>query len=219
VGKTFGAEELGKHFGVETFYTQFRADTKREEVFGPLSMTKLQQDVYEHVTQGYLPEAVDRRARRVRGRRPLHAPAPQRAQRAWFVNGGVRTTIPLVTAIGTTNVWLDAEELAALMDRFAQRIVVEPVKTSNGFKKILKGQLERDAGTKRAKKLTVIGADELRVLRAGSQDVQASTRTSSTWSTTCARARRARTSRCRRAAGARASSWRRRTRSSTAVTS
>lgn len=165
VGKTFGAEEAGKHFGIETFYTQFRADTKREEVFGPLSMTKLQQDLYEHVTQGYLPEAalavLDEFGDAGRFTRQLLNALNER----WFVNGGVRTTIPLITAIGTTNVWLDAEELSALMDRFAQRIVVEPVRTSRGFKKILKGQLDRDAGIKRKRKLTIIGSEDLVVLR------------------------------------------------------
>src|SRR3954468_22469579 len=45
VGKTFGTEVWGQHFGVTTFYVQFRNDTKREEVFGPLSMQALQQDL------------------------------------------------------------------------------------------------------------------------------------------------------------------------------
>jgi MoxR-like ATPase len=165
VGKTFGAEELGKHFGVETYYAQFRPDTKREEVFGPLSMTKLQQDIYEHATKGYLPEAwiavLDEFGDAGRFTRQLLNALHER----WFVNGGVRGTIPLVTAIGTTNVFLDSEETAALMDRFAQRITVEPVKTSRGFKKILKGQLEREAGLTAKRTLTVIAPEELMVAR------------------------------------------------------
>jgi MoxR-like ATPase len=56
----------------------------------------------------------------------------------------VLVEIPLVTAVGTTNFWMDEPELDALFDRFAQRLKVEPVKTSRGFLKILDGQLERD---------------------------------------------------------------------------
>jgi MoxR-like ATPase len=144
VGKTFGAERLGKHFGVETFYTQFRPDMKREEVFGPLSMQGLQLDVYEHVTKGYLPEAVVANLDEIKdGMRFNRQLLPVLNERR-FVNGGRLVEIPLVTAVGTTNFWMDEPELDALFDRFAQRLKVEPVKTSRGFLKILDGQLERD---------------------------------------------------------------------------
>jgi MoxR-like ATPase len=154
VGKTFGSEEWAKRFGIETFYVQFRNDTKREEVFGPLSMTALQKDLYQHVTKGYLPEAqlavLDEFKDAGRFTRQLLNVLNER----WFVNAGVRTTVPLITAVGATNFWIEETELEALFDRFAQRMVQEPVKTSRGFKKILKGQLGRDAGAK--SKLTVV---------------------------------------------------------------
>lgn len=171
VGKTFGSEIMGKHFGVETFYTQFRNDTKREEVFGPLSMQALQADVYEHVTRGYLPEAVIANLDEFKDAGRFTRQLLNILNERWFVNGGKRLSVPLVTAIGTTNFWIEEQELDALFDRFAQRIVQEPVKTSRGFKKILKGQLARDAdeanGIKREAKYTVVSPEHLGVVIAG----------------------------------------------------
>jgi MoxR-like ATPase len=159
VGKTFGTEVWGQHFGVTTFYVQFRNDTKREEVFGPLSMQALQQDLYQHVTRGYLPEAhlavLDEFKDAGRFTRQLLNILNER----WFVNGGVRTVTPLISAIGATNFWIEEQELEALFDRFAQRMVQEGVKTSRGFKKILNGQLARGAGAK--PKLTIVTAEQL----------------------------------------------------------
>lgn len=172
VGKTFGAEITAQHFGVESFYAQFRNDTKREEIFGPLSMTALQRDEYRHNTQGYLPEAwiavLDEFGDAGRFTRQLLNALNER----WFVNGGVRGLIPLKTAIGTTNVWLDDTALEALMDRFAQRLEQKGVQTSTGFKKILKGQIERDAnaalGIVKESSYTVIDPDQLHaIIRAG----------------------------------------------------
>lgn len=159
VGKTFGAEVAGNHFGVETLYVQFRNDTKREEVFGPLSMRALQDDRYVHVTKGYLPEAVLANLDEFKDAGRFTRQLLNVLNERWFVNGGVRIKVPLVTAIGTTNFWIEEQELEALFDRFAQRIVQEPVKTSRGFKKILKGQLKRDTGAQ--PNLTVVTAEQL----------------------------------------------------------
>lgn len=168
VGKTFGSEIMGKHFDVQTFYTQFRNDTKREEVFGPLSMQALQADVYEHVTKGYLPEAVIANLDEFKDAGRFTRQLLNILNERWFVNGGVRMRVPLLTCFGTTNFWIDEQELDALFDRFAQRIVVEPVKTSRGFKKILKGQLARDLheakGISREAKYTVITPEQLAVV-------------------------------------------------------
>lgn len=163
VGKTFAGEVLAKHFDTEQFYIQFRTDTKREEVFGPLSMTALQRDEYVHVTQDYLPTArlaaLDEFKDGGRFLRQLLNILNER----WFKNGAKRITVPLISAIGATNFWVEEPELEALFDRLAQRIVQEPVKTSRGFKKILKGQLDRDAGAK-PKSLTIVTFEQLEAI-------------------------------------------------------
>jgi MoxR-like ATPase len=159
VGKTFGSEIAAKHLDTETFYIQFRNDTKREEVFGPLSMTALQRDEYVHVIQDYMATArlavLDEFKDGGRFLRQLLNILNER----WFKNGAVRIDVPLVSAIGATNFWVEEAELEALFDRLAQRIVQEPVKTSTGFKKILRGQLGRDAGA--TKQLTIVTAPQL----------------------------------------------------------
>lgn len=150
VGKTFGSEVVAEHFGVETFYIQFRNDTKREEVFGPLSMRALQNDEYEHVTAGYLPEAelalLDEFKDAGRFTRQLLNILNERR----FKNGRRVTQTPLRAAVGTSNFWIEEQELEALFDRFAQRLMQEAVRTSRGFRKVLKGQLARDRGAQRS---------------------------------------------------------------------
>jgi MoxR-like ATPase len=169
VGKTFGTEVMARHFGTDPFYIQFRNDTKREEVFGPLSMTALQQDRYEHVTTGYLPEALIATLDEFKDAGRFTRQLLNILNERWFVNGGVRINVPLISAVGATNFWIEEEELAALFDRFAQRMEQTGVSTSRGFKKILKGQLGRGndlaGGKDRTKKLTVVTMEQLAAVR------------------------------------------------------
>jgi MoxR-like ATPase len=169
VGKTYGTEVMGRHFNTTPFYIQFRADTNRQEVFGPLSVRELQNDRYLHHTSGYLPEALLATLDEFKDAGKFTRQLLNILNERWFVNGGVRMNVPLISAVGATNFWIEEEELAALFDRFAQRIVQEAVGTSRGFKKILKGQLGRAndlaAGKDRTKKFTIVTMDQLAAVR------------------------------------------------------
>lgn len=167
VGKTFGVERLSKHFDLPYFYVQFRQDTKREEVFGPLKVSRLAHDEYIHATDDHLPAVELANLDEFKDAGKFTRQLLNILNERWFRDSAGRRTVPLRTAIGTTNFWIEETELEALFDRFAQRIVVEPVKTSRGFKKVLKGQLAREveaataATGKSAKKLTVVTRAEL----------------------------------------------------------
>lgn len=156
-GKTFSVEEWSRHLDYRFFYTQCRTDMKREELFGPLSMTALQNDRYEHVIDGFLPWAQIAALDEIADARAFLRQLLNILNERWFVNGGKRTTVDLKAVFGMTNFWLEDASLAALFDRFAQRMVQEPVKTSAGFKKVINGQLARSAGAVTHR--TVVTAD------------------------------------------------------------
>jgi MoxR-like ATPase len=156
-GKTFGVTEWSKHLDYRYFYTQCRTDMKREELFGPLSMTALQNDRYEHVTDGFMPWAQVAALDEIADARAFLRQLLNILNERWFVNGGKRVTVDLKAVYGMTNFWLEDQALAALFDRFAQRLVQEPVKTSAGFKKVIRGQLDRSAGATVTR--TIVTAD------------------------------------------------------------
>jgi hypothetical protein len=133
-----------------------------------------------HEARGGLRPAVDDRpaARRVRARHPgLHADRRLAVldefkdggrflrqllnilNERWFKNGGGAHRRPARERDRRDELLGRGAELEALFDRLAQRIVQEPVKTSTGFKKILRGQLGRDAGA--TKQLTIVTAPQL----------------------------------------------------------
>lgn len=142
-GKTYAAEAMRDHFpDLSFFYTQFRPDMRREEVFGPLSMSALQQDRYEHQTAGYMPTAevfigdefVD--AGRFT-RQLLNA-----LNEGWFVNGNRRERIPLMSGIFLTNFWIEQKELEALFDRLASRIIQDHIEAKPDWRRVLELQID-----------------------------------------------------------------------------
>jgi MoxR-like ATPase len=99
--------------------------TTPEELFGPLSLSALEKDSYRRVTTNKLPEAdigfldeVFKGSSAI-----LNTLLPVLNERT-FYNDGTPTTIPLQTVFGASNEIPQAEELAALYDRFSLRFVV-----------------------------------------------------------------------------------------------
>jgi MoxR-like ATPase len=100
--------------------------TTPEELFGPPSLKALEQDRYERVTAGKLPEAhVAFLDEIFKGSSAiLNTLLPVINERV-FHNGAKPTAIPLQCLFGASNEIPQAEELAALYDRFALRYSVE----------------------------------------------------------------------------------------------
>jgi len=119
-------EDLCKAFGGNFFAWLVTKFTTPEEIFGPLSLKSLEQDKYERVTSGKLPEAdiafldeIFKGSSAI-----LNTLLPVINERI-FYNGSTPTNIPLQVLFGASNELPQGDELAALYDRFALRFVVD----------------------------------------------------------------------------------------------
>lgn len=100
--------------------------TPPEAVWGPISLSALRNDRYEHVTTGYAADAHGLFLDEVGRASPaildttLHLLGPERQA----LIGSAQIKVPLVSAIGSANTW---PEDAALLDRWALRATVQPI--------------------------------------------------------------------------------------------
>jgi len=108
-----------------------------EELFGPLSISALEQDRYERQTAGYLPQAsiafIDEVFKA--NSAILNALLTLLNERK-FDNGAGRLTCPLISAIGATNEVPAGEVAEAFFDRFLVRLPVGPV-SADGFRALM----------------------------------------------------------------------------------
>jgi MoxR-like ATPase len=99
-----------------------------EELFGPLSISALEQDRYERQTAGYLPQAsiafIDEVFKA--NSAILNALLTLLNERK-FDNGAGRQDCPLISVIGATNEVPAGEVAEAFFDRFLVRLPVAPV--------------------------------------------------------------------------------------------
>jgi MoxR-like ATPase len=118
----------------ERLLTRF---TVPEELFGPLSISALEDDRYERITAGFLPEAgiafIDEVFKA--NSAILNALLTLLNERE-FDNGAGRQACPLISVIGATNEVPDDEVDEAFFDRFLLRQAVGPVSAA-GFRELL----------------------------------------------------------------------------------
>ncbi|MCM2252176.1 MAG: AAA family ATPase [Ramlibacter sp.] len=118
----------------ERLLTRF---TVPEELFGPLSISALEQDRYERMTAGFLPQATIAFIDEVfkANSAILNALLTLLNERE-FDNGAGRERCPLISAIGATNE-VPADAVGeAFFDRFLMRLPVGPVSAA-GFRSLL----------------------------------------------------------------------------------
>ncbi|KAA8666733.1 AAA domain-containing protein [Vibrio gigantis] len=112
-----------------------------EELFGPLSIKSLEEDRYNRLTSGYLPEASVAFIDEIfKANSAILNSLLTLLNERQFDNGNRRVDVPLVSIVAASNELPDAQELSALYDRFILRSYVSPV-SNDSFDKLLCGAL------------------------------------------------------------------------------
>ena len=138
--KSMLADRVCRHLeGADYFQWLLTRFTTPEEIFGPISLRGLENDRYERVYSGRLPDAhiafLDEIFKA--NSAILNALLSLINERVFF-NGDEAVNVPLISLIGASNDLPEEEELAALYDRFLLRYVVDYIEGEGDFKRMLK---------------------------------------------------------------------------------
>lgn len=171
VGKSMIARKLKTAFlNAKSFeYLMSRFSTP-DEIFGPVSISKLKdEDRYERITTGYLPEAevifLDEIWKA--------GPAIQNSlltvlNERIYLNGNREILLPVKAIIAASNeLPAEGECLEALWDRFLLRYVVEPLKDKRNFSALVSGMSDKSDVHP-----TPLTHSELEEIREGSRRVE-----------------------------------------------
>ena len=165
-GKSLLARLLSKALAGRLFERLFTKFSVMAEVFGPISLSGLEDDRYERVVDGYLPTAdlafLDEVFKS--NSAMLNALLTALNERE-FDQGSQRLAIPLKMAIGASNELPQDEGLGALYDRFVVRFWVDPLRDRDHRRALLGAVGEPDVATK-------VGAEVLEVLRDAVDEVE-----------------------------------------------
>ena len=133
LAKTLSQALGGKYF--EVLLTKFSTP---EEVFGPISLSGLENDEYRRVTGGYFPECEVAFLDEIfKSNSALLNSLLTGLNERKFDNGGSRVDIPLKMAIGASNELPQDDSLGALYDRFVIRFWVDYIRDRDLLGKLL----------------------------------------------------------------------------------
>ena len=112
--------------------------TTPEDVFGPLSLQALQQGRFERLTTKKLPEAhVALLDEIFKSNSAILNACLTLMNERQFMNGTAIVDCPLITLIGASNELPDGDDLEALFDRFALRLVVPYITEPDNVRRLL----------------------------------------------------------------------------------
>ncbi len=112
--------------------------TTPEDVFGPLSLQALQQGRFERLTTKKLPEAhVALLDEIFKSNSAILNACLTLMNERQCMNGTATLDCPLITLIGASNELPDGDDLEALFDRFALRLVVPYIADPDNVKRLL----------------------------------------------------------------------------------
>jgi MoxR-like ATPase len=138
--KSLSVELFSKAIGGNYFFALMGKTTTPDELFGPVKISALREDRLERNTTNKLPEAhlgfldeVFKASSAV-----LNATLTLMNERT-FVNGGKAFKTPIMSIFGASNELPQAEELAALYDRFSLRVLVERIQDEDNFEALISG--------------------------------------------------------------------------------
>ncbi|MBI1948497.1 MAG: AAA family ATPase [Deltaproteobacteria bacterium] len=122
--------------------------TTPEDVFGPLSLQALQQGRFERLTTKKLPEAhVALLDEIFKSNSAILNACLTLMNERQFMNGTATLECPLITLIGASNELPDGDDLEALFDRFALRLVVPYIADPDNVRRLLSEKTTIPAAT------------------------------------------------------------------------
>ncbi|WP_243855501.1 AAA family ATPase [Aquabacterium sp. A08] len=153
----------------ERLLTRF---TVPEELFGPLSLRALEDDRYERLTDGYLPQAEVAFLDEVfKANSAILNTLLGLLHERQFDNGTLRQPVPLLCLVGASNEWPQDDGLQAFYDRFLLRVPVAPVDDAH-FHALLLAPPPTPADAPSATGPGALHPAELDALRAQAQAVE-----------------------------------------------
>lgn len=148
-------------------------DTPTDQVLGPVSLMALEKDEYRRIVTDKLPEAMVAFLDEVfkANSTVLNALLSIINERI-FHNNGHSIHVPLWSVVGASNELpgADRDDLRAFRDRFAVTKIVQHVRTSDGLKRVIAGQVERARG-EASTEPTLIDRAEVEQLQAAALQV------------------------------------------------
>lgn len=169
VAKSMTVDQFMAHVeAANKFTVLMNKSTPPEALFGPISMTGLKEDRFRRMTEHTLVEAniafIDEifKSNAVN----LNAMLKIVNERLFENNGGV-IKVPLWSMVGASNELPthDREDLVAFSDRLGIRRIVAPVRTEDGIKQVLDGQLSRNRGEEVAESHTMLTIADVEALQ------------------------------------------------------
>ena len=127
--------------GAKVFKKLIMRDSTPDEILGPISIKGLENDVCKRNTAGMLPECEFAFLDEIfKGNSVVLNSTLTIMNERVFDNDGKRMDCPLVTLLAASNELPQEEELAALWDRFAVRLIVRKIADDHNFIKFLKSK-------------------------------------------------------------------------------
>ncbi len=129
---------IAQAFGGSYFERLLTKFSTPEELFGPISLKALEQDRYQRVTAGKLPEAEFAFVDEVfKANSAILNSLLAAMNERLFHNDGTPTQMPLVALFGASNELPEGKELEALFDRFLLRFDVQYLLRPSSFRSVL----------------------------------------------------------------------------------
>lgn len=175
-GKSLTINQFASHVQDATMFELLLAkDTPSEQVLGPVSLAALERDEFQRITTGKLPEAhlgfLDEIFKA--NSTVLNALLKIINERR-FDNNGHSVDVPLWSVLGASNELpgTDRDDLRAFRDRFGWTKMVDHVRTSDGLRTVIDGQLARNRGNTVAQSHTTIDVREIETLQKACANVK-----------------------------------------------
>lgn len=138
-GKSALVRVLAQAFGGVYFERLLTRFSTPEEIFGPISLSALEQDRFVRVTTGKLPEAEFAFVDEIfKANSSILNSLLGIANERQFHNDGAPTPCPLVSMFAASNELPESRELEALFDRFALRFSIDYLVQTTNFRSVVK---------------------------------------------------------------------------------